>query len=107
LCVSQSGCKSATSFLNWQEIFEVFLENFRFLFLLVFLSVCQGTLLVLRGANVTSVFQSHKLFEIFFFENKFSFQIQNTCQFVNERMLVAGAKVPPLFAFTSFLNTFF
>jgi len=72
--LSISGCKSSYSFFNRQELFEVFLKIFIFAFLLFFLSVCQGTLHVLRGAKVSSTFESHKLFLIFF-ENKFSPQI--------------------------------
>ena len=50
-----------------------------------FLSVSQGTFRVLRGANVISVFHSHKLFLIFF-ENFFSALISFSCQSFRERL---------------------
>ena len=53
------------------RLLKSFFEKYFFAFFSSFLSVFQGTLLVLRGANVTSVFESHKLFSTFF-ENKFS-----------------------------------
>lgn len=60
--VSQSGCKTKTSFCFLQEKFKVFFENFFIPISLFFLPVFQGTFRVLRGANVKSIFKSHKLF---------------------------------------------
>ena len=70
--VSQSGCKTKTSFCFSQEKLEKFLKLFFRFHSLVFLSVSQGTFRVLRGANVKSFFFSRKLFRSFFFENLFS-----------------------------------
>ena len=56
-------------FFNLQEKFKVFLKLFFRLISFFFLPVCQGTFRVLRGANVISVFHSHKLFWIFFWKN--------------------------------------
>ena len=90
-------------FFNWQEIFEVFFEKFIFRFLLFFSSACQGTLHVLRGAKVSHVFKSHKLFLIFF-ENKFSTLIHLTCQCFKERTRCCGCKSS---AFIRFDHDFF
>jgi len=49
--------------------FEVFFEKFSFPFLLFIYQSFNELFRVLRGANVTSVFKSHKLFWIFFWKN--------------------------------------
>jgi len=66
--VSQSGCKSRKLISNWQMFFEVFFKR-KFLFF----SLLKPTNLSMNfpcfaGANVTSVFKSHKLFAIFFWK---------------------------------------
>jgi hypothetical protein len=99
LCVCRSGCKTTTSFSNWQELFEVFFENFYFRFLLLFLAVFQRSLRVLRGAKVTISFISHKLFLIFF-ENKFSFRFWLLVNILKNLVAVAGAKVDSLSVLT-------
>ena len=71
--VFQSGCKSRKLISNWQMFFEVFFRKFSFPFSTSYLPICQWTFRYLRGANVTSVFKSHKLFGIFFWKN-FQFQ---------------------------------
>ena len=101
--VSQSGCKSSYSFLTGKKFLKFFFEKFIFRFLLFFSSVCQGTLHVLRGAKVSHVFKSHKLFLIFF-ENKFSTLIRLTCQCFKERTRCCGCKSS---AFIRFDNDFF
>ena len=83
--VSQSGCKTKTSFCFLQEKFKVFFENFLIPISLFFLPVFQGTFRVLRGANVKSIFKSHKLFWIFFFNFFQSFD-SSACQYFSERL---------------------
>lgn len=56
-CASlEAGAKVQLLFLTGKKFLKFFLEKFYLHLLLLFLSVCQGTLLFLRGANVTSVF---------------------------------------------------
>jgi hypothetical protein len=69
--VSQSGCKSRKLISNRQMFFEVFFGKFSFPFLLKPYQSINELSNVLRGANVTSVFKSHKLFRIFFEKNFF------------------------------------
>ena len=83
--VSQSGCKTKTFFCFSQEKFKKFWNFFFVSFSLFLLPISQGTFRVLRGANVTSVFHSHKLFTIFFWKFLFSLIIQ-TCQCFRERL---------------------
>ena len=83
--VFQSGCKSRKLISNWQMFFEVFFKKIFILFFSSYLPICQWTFRVLRGANVTSVFKSHKLFWIFFWKN-FSFQNPYACQYFLERL---------------------
>ena len=64
--VFQSGCKSRKLISNWQMFFEVFLKEILIPFSTSYLPICQWTFPVLRGANVTSVFKSHKLFLNYF-----------------------------------------
>jgi len=83
--VSQSGCKTKTSFCFSQEKFKVFFGFFSIPISSLFLTSLSMNFRVLRGANVTSVFKSHKLFGIFFFFiskdlNSFS------CQYFSERL---------------------
>ncbi|MFV5692860.1 hypothetical protein ACM55K_12610, partial [Flavobacterium sp. LT1R49] len=52
----KAGAKVQLLFLTGKKFLKFFFGNFYFHLLLFFLSVYQGTLLVLRGANVTSVF---------------------------------------------------
>ena len=52
----KAGAKVQLLFLTGKKFLKFFLGNFNLHLLLLFLSVCQGTLLFLRGANVTSVF---------------------------------------------------
>ncbi|MEA9414919.1 hypothetical protein, partial [Flavobacterium sp. PL02] len=57
----KAGAKVEKSFLTGKKFVKFFFGKFSFPFS-SFLSIFQVTLLVLRGANVTSVFHSHKLF---------------------------------------------
>jgi len=68
LFVSQSGCKTTTSFLISKKFLKIFWNFFFASFPYTFLPISQRTSVVLRGANVTSVFKSHKLFSIFFWK---------------------------------------
>jgi hypothetical protein len=72
--VSQSGCKTKTSFCFSQEKFKKNLKLFFRLFFLNFPSSLSMNFRVLRGANVKAFFKSHKLFLIFFLK-KFSVSI--------------------------------
>ena len=58
----EAAAKVKLVFLTGKKNLKFFFEKFYPSFLLVFLSICQGTLLVLRGANVVRTFESHKLF---------------------------------------------
>jgi hypothetical protein len=83
--VSQSGCKSRKLISNWQMFLEVFLRKFSFpFFLLIYQSVNELSD-VLRGANVTSVFKSHKLFLNYFFKTFVSLN-SSACQYFRERL---------------------
>lgn len=70
--VSQSGCKTKTSFCFSQEKLEKILKlSYRFSFS-TFSSNLSMSFRVLRGANVKSFFFSRKLFPIFFFRKSLS-----------------------------------
>ena len=60
--VTQSGCKSRKLISNRQMFFEVFLKKFFIPFSFFSITNLSMSSDVLRGANVTSVFKSHKLF---------------------------------------------
>ena len=60
--LSISGCKSNKLFSYQQAFCEVFFRKISFPFLLNILTSLSNNLPVLRGANVTSIFKSHKLF---------------------------------------------
>jgi hypothetical protein len=83
--VSQSGCKTTTSFLISKNFLKIFWNFFIISFLYNFLPISQWTSVVLRGANVTSVFKSHKLFGIFFWKKIFSLN-SFACQYFSERL---------------------
>ncbi|WP_433778129.1 hypothetical protein [Flavobacterium anhuiense] len=105
--VSQSGCKTKTSFCFSQEKLEKFLKlSYRFSFS-TFSSNLSMSFRVLRGANVKSFFFSRKLFQIFFFENLFpQFKIKLP-ECLRAFFAVAGAKVEPFSASASFFKEFF
>ncbi|MDR6764698.1 hypothetical protein J2Y38_004932, partial [Flavobacterium sp. 2755] len=67
--VSQSGCKTKTSFCFSQEKFKKILKLFFRLLFINFPSSLSMNFRVLRGANVKAFFKSHKLFLIFFLKN--------------------------------------
>ena len=81
----KAGAKLKLSFVSRKKNLKN-LETFFFVsFFYFFLPISQGTFRVLRGANVTSVFHSHKLFAIFF--RKFLFVlISSACQSFRERL---------------------
>ena len=89
--VSQSGCKTTTSFLISKNFLKFFWNFFFASFLYLFLPIYQGTFRILRGANVKSIFKSRKLFRIFFFENFFPFD-SLSCQYFDERLRCCGCK---------------
>jgi hypothetical protein len=62
----KAGAKVENLFLTGKCFLKFFLENFHSLFLLFIYQPINELSLLLRGANVTSVFKSHKLFLIFF-----------------------------------------
>ena len=69
--LSVSGCKSTTSFYSdklFEKFFWKYFFNYSFLFPYQFFNERYP---VLRGAKITSVFESHKLFWIFL-ENNFT-----------------------------------
>ena len=81
----KAGAKLKILFVSCKKKLKKF-ETFFFVSFSSFsLSVSQGTFRVLRGANVISVFHSHKLFLIFF-ENFFSAWISFSCQSFRERL---------------------
>ena len=105
--VSQSGCKTKTSFCFSQEKLEKNLKlYFRFSFS-TFSSNLSMSFRVLRGANVKSFFFSRKLFPIFFFENLFPQNIMELPECLRAFFAVAGAKVEPFSAFPTLFPDFF
>jgi len=70
---------------NWQMFFEFFFEKFLFLFSTQLYQSINELSNVLRGANVTSVFKSHKLLGIFFWKKFFSLN-SFACQYFSERL---------------------
>ncbi|SMO67674.1 hypothetical protein SAMN06265220_1021144, partial [Flavobacterium nitrogenifigens] len=105
--VSQSGCKTKTSFCFSQEKLKKFLKLFFRLIFSFFSPVCQGTFRVLRGANVKSFFFSRKLFLIFFFRKSLSSNMVKLPECLRAFFAVAGAKVEPFSAFPMLLPGFF
>jgi hypothetical protein len=69
-CLSKRVQKYNFFFIS-QEIFKVFFQRLSSSFLFNFLPAFSNNLRILRGANVTSVFKSHKLFKAFFLEINF------------------------------------
>ena len=105
--VSQSGCKTKTSFCFSQEKLEKILKlSYRFSFS-TFPSNLSMSFRVLRGANVKSFFFSRKLFPIFFFENLFPQNMIKLPECLRAFFAVAGAKVEPFSASASFFKEFF
>jgi hypothetical protein len=105
--VSQSGCKTKTSFCFPQEKLEKFLKlSYRFSFS-AFLPITQGTFRVLRGANVKSFFFSRKLFRSFFFRKSLFQNMMKLPECLRAFFAVAGAKVEPFSASASFFLDFF
>ena len=88
------------------RVLKSFLKNKFFLLLSILIPVFQGTLSVLRGANVTSTFESHKLF-LTFFENKFSLGFFQFVSISKNLCVIAGAKVVRLFSYTRPFAIFF
>ena len=105
--VSQSGCKTKTSFCFSQEKLEKILKlSYRFSFS-TFSSNLSMSFRVLRGANVKSFFFSRKLFPIFFSENLFPQNMIKLPECLRAFFAVAGAKVEPFSASASFFKEFF
>ena len=105
--VSQSGCKTKTSFCFLQEKFKKILKLFYRFFFLNFSPSISMNFPVLRGANVKASFESHKLFLIFFFENFFPLDY-HACQYFSERLsLLRVQKYTTIPVTQAFLQTIF
>lgn len=105
--VSQSGCKTKTSFCFSQEKLEKILKlSYRFSFS-TFPSNLSMSFRVLRGANVKSFFFSRKLFPIFFFRKSLFQNMIKLPECLRAFFAVAGAKVEPFSAFPTLFPDFF
>ena len=110
----KAGAKLKILFVSCKKKLKKF-ETFFFVSFSSFsLSVSQGTFRVLRGANVISVFHSHKLFLIFF-ENFFSHLITFLASLSGNVYRFCGCKSNTFiyiyktffYIFSMFLNAFF
>lgn len=104
--VFQSGCKTKTSFCFSQEKFNKILKLFFHFLLFNSPSNLSMNFRVLRGANVKSIFKSHKLFWIFF-SDYFSESDSRLSVFQWTLIAVAGAKVDNNSSSASFFKSFF
>lgn len=91
-----AGAKVQLLFILARILKSFFLKNIYLPFFSLFLPTFQITLRFLRGAKITSVFKSHKLFRTFF-ENKFSTSIYSVCSLFYERLLECGCKSSTFF----------
>ena len=81
----KAGAKVENLFLTGKCFLKFFFKEIFVSFSTSYLPIYQWTFRVLRGANVTSVFKSHKLFLNYF--SKLSFLlIRLTCQYFCERL---------------------
>lgn len=105
--VSQSGCKTKTSFCFLQEKFKVFFWEFFHPNFFIFLTSLSRNFPCFAGCKCKKHFQISQAFLNLFFQllSKFWFVCLSVFQWTS--FVVAGAKVPPLFTFTSFYFAFF
>ncbi len=105
--VSQSGCKTKTSFCFLQEKLEKILKLFFRLFFSISLSVPQWTFPCFAGCKCKKHFSISQAFQNLFFENFFSPDPKFLPVFRWTPFAVAGAKVEPLFTFARLFFIFF